>query len=113
VLTDYADGEPLPESAFESLVTELGFWTGRAPVRQHRLFPHLRWSPRFDLAWPHLKLAIELDSRSNHAQLKAFEGDRSRDRKAFLEGWATLRFTWRQVRRQPWGGARRAVHQIP
>jgi hypothetical protein len=65
-------------------------------------FP-IPWSPehRFDIAFPELKLAIELDSRRWHTRVQDFDKDRARDRSAQLRGWRVMRFTWTDVTRTP------------
>jgi hypothetical protein len=63
----------------------------------------LPWAPhrRFDDAYPHLKIAIEWDSRAWHTQRAAMESDRRRDREAATHGWIVLRYTWDDVTRNP------------
>jgi hypothetical protein len=56
---------------------------------------------RFDDAYPAARLAIEWDSRAWHAQLESMAADRGRDREAALHGWVVVRFTWRDVTRNP------------
>lgn len=65
-------------------------------------FP-LPWNPdrRFDVAFPHHRLAIEWDSRRWHTQVAAFDADRGRDRTAATHGWQVLRFTWTDVHERP------------
>ena len=54
-----------------------------------------------DAYWPDSRLVVELDGYEWHKTRKAFEEDRRRD--AFLAryGIRVLRFTWRQLTRQP------------
>jgi len=61
------------------------------------------WSPRqrFDVAFPHERIAVEWDSRRWHAQLGAFDRDRERDRAAIANDWRVLRFTWSDVQDRP------------
>ncbi len=65
-------------------------------------FP-MPWNParRFDVAFPHAKLAIEWDSRRWHQLFDAFASDRQRDREALLHGWRVVRFTWADVTERP------------
>ncbi len=49
-----------------------------------------------DLAWPHCRAAIELDSLEYHFDLLSFESDRRRDVEIGNQGWSVDRFTWRQ-----------------
>jgi hypothetical protein len=59
-----------------------------------------RWF-RPDCAWPHHRLVVELDSRSIHDTVRAFERDRERDRLLAVAGWRTIRITWRQLHDDP------------
>ena len=56
---------------------------------------------RVDFAYPDERIAIELDGRRWHSDAAAFESDRRRDQRALLQGWRTIRFTWRQVNQHP------------
>jgi predicted transcriptional regulator of viral defense system len=54
-----------------------------------------------DFAWPHLRLIAEADSWEHHGTRAAFERDRRRDQLLAAEGWAVVRFTWRQLHDSP------------
>lgn len=54
-----------------------------------------------DAYWPQYGLVVELDSYEWHKTRAAFETDRRRDAALAREGIRVLRFTWRQVQRQP------------
>jgi very-short-patch-repair endonuclease len=54
-----------------------------------------------DAVWRDAKVIVELDSRSAHLTMQAFETDRERDRAAALAGWVVIRITWRQLSEQP------------
>lgn len=56
---------------------------------------------RIDMAYPELRIAIEADRFAVHGTRPAFEGDRARQNRLVLAGWQVLRFTWRQVGREP------------
>ena len=56
---------------------------------------------RFDAAYPDAALAIEWDSRAWHEQRRAMAADRQRDRRASMNGWTVLRFTWEDVTERP------------
>jgi hypothetical protein len=62
------------------------------PVRGRLLKPDCMWSER--------RLLAELDGREVHRTVKAFEGDRQRDRILLVEGWRSTRITWRQLRNE-------------
>lgn len=54
-----------------------------------------------DCLWRRERLALELDGRAVHAREAAFESDRLRDRQLLVEGWRTMRVTWRQLQDEP------------
>jgi very-short-patch-repair endonuclease len=56
---------------------------------------------RFDFAYPHVKFGIEVDGYDRHGKRDVFEDDRLRQNLMVVEGWTILRFTWRQIRRNP------------
>ena len=63
--------------------------------------PARRRRYRVDLAYPDLKLAIELDGRY-HREPERARYDQERDQALSRLGWTTLRFTWNDVtRREP------------
>lgn len=71
------------------------------PVLHHRLVTedgHLL--AEIDLAYPDLRIAIELDG-SVHRERAVFERDRPRQNRIVLEGWIVLRFTWADVTERP------------
>jgi predicted transcriptional regulator of viral defense system len=54
-----------------------------------------------DFLWPEHKLIVETDGRDVHTTRKAFEHDRERDQRLTLAGYTVVRFTWRQIERDP------------
>ncbi len=60
-----------------------------------------------DLAYPTVRYAIELDSRTHHLNEHAFELDRDRDGNLARLGWQVRRFTWKQ-----WDQRRRWVMSV-
>jgi putative AbiEi antitoxin of type IV toxin-antitoxin system/uncharacterized protein DUF559 len=54
-----------------------------------------------DFLWRAARLVAETDGRAAHATTHAFERDRLRDQRLALADYRVLRFTWRQVTRQP------------
>jgi very-short-patch-repair endonuclease len=54
-----------------------------------------------DFAWPALQLIVEVDGYAFHGGPAAFERDRARDAALALAGWHGLRFSWRQITREP------------
>jgi len=73
-----------------------------APVREHRFAVELRRRWRFDLAWPALWLAVEVDGGSwvggRHTSGAGFEGDCVKLNEALCLGWRVLRVTPRHVK---------------
>jgi very-short-patch-repair endonuclease len=70
------------------------------PVRQFEVFLGERQC-FVDVAYPDLKILIEGDGFGVHTTREAFETDRDRQNLLVLAGWLVLRFTWRQLCRQP------------
>jgi hypothetical protein len=69
------------------------------PVQQHELrLPNRRC--RIDLAYPDVKLAIEVDGFGPHTTRTAFDRDRARANDLTTAGWTILRFTSASTDRQ-------------
>jgi very-short-patch-repair endonuclease len=51
-----------------------------------------------DVAFPTIKLAIELDGRAWHVDRDRFQRDRTRQNRLVAAGWTVLRFTWEDVK---------------
>jgi predicted transcriptional regulator of viral defense system len=56
---------------------------------------------KVDFLWRAERLGIETDGWGSHGTRQAFEHDRRRDRRLTLAGWDVVRFTWRDVEREP------------
>jgi very-short-patch-repair endonuclease len=56
---------------------------------------------KIDFLWRAERLAVETDGWESHGTRQAFENDRRRDRRLRLAGWGVVRFTWRDVEREP------------
>lgn len=54
-----------------------------------------------DLVWPSRRLIAEVDGRSVHEHVIAFDADRKRDAVLGLAGWRVTRLTWNDVHRRP------------
>ncbi|MGY2128365.1 DUF559 domain-containing protein [Blastococcus sp. SYSU DS0617] len=68
--------------------------------QQHRIV--LPGGPVYvDAAWPEVKLAIELDGAAFHGSDEARERDLARDAALAALGWLVIRFSYRQVTREP------------
>ena len=53
--------------------------------------------PEVDCLWRKARLVAELDSRTFHQTVAAFETDRERDRALNAVGWRTIRVTSRHL----------------
>jgi predicted transcriptional regulator of viral defense system len=58
-------------------------------------------SYKADFMWRSERLIVETDGWGTHGTRTAFESDRRRDRHLKLAGWDVIRFTWRDVEREP------------
>jgi uncharacterized protein DUF559/putative AbiEi antitoxin of type IV toxin-antitoxin system/transcriptional regulator with AbiEi antitoxin domain of type IV toxin-antitoxin system len=56
---------------------------------------------KVDFIWREARVIVETDGRETHLTRKAFEADRARDADLTTAGWRVLRFTWRQLTREP------------
>ncbi len=54
-----------------------------------------------DVAFPKLRLVIEIDGRLHEDDPEVFENDRWRQNALVLDGWIVLRFTWRMLEEEP------------
>ena len=54
-----------------------------------------------DFLWQAERLIVETDGWGSHGTRQAFENDRRRDRRLSVAGWTVVRFTWRDVEREP------------
>jgi very-short-patch-repair endonuclease len=94
ILDDHSAEVRATDSGFERLVyvrlVEAGL---PRPVLQYEVHVDGR-TYRLDLAYPDLKLAIELDG-SIHLRRDVWEKDHARQNALMLDGWTILRFTWR------------------
>ena len=94
--------EEITDSDFELLVLSLLVEHGLPePVIHHDVVDATgRHLAEIDLAYPELKIAIELDG-GDHQRREVFERDRPRQNNLVLEGWIVLRFTWDAYRDRP------------
>ena len=54
-----------------------------------------------DVAFRHIKLAIEIDGRLYHNDSEVFESDRWCQNLLILDGWCVLRFTYSMIDERP------------
>ncbi|MDV5862010.1 hypothetical protein QM298_14095 [Pseudomonas mendocina] len=73
---------------------------GLEPVREHRFHPVRRW--RFDLAFPEIKLAVEVEGGlyvgGRHSRGQGYENDLEKYGEAQRLGWTVYRCSPRMVR---------------
>jgi len=101
-LLAHLDEEPPLQSEMEQRMDVLLRAAGLdSPARQVPLPGWVEHPAHVDFAYPQLTLIIEVDGRSWHSRSTEFELDRKRDNAAQLAGWMVLRFTWRQITRDP------------
>jgi hypothetical protein len=91
-------GESVLEALAGRLLMEWGF---PKPVFQMDLPWWSSKRGRVDFAYPAIRLIIEIDGRTWHGTLEAFESDRMRDNLAQIAGWRILRITYRMLKEQP------------
>lgn len=97
MLTDRVPGYDSGDSDLETRVLRLLVVNGfRPPVQQHRVRVGGR-TIRIDLAYPALRLAIELDGWEFHRTRTAFDEDRARANLLATQGWTLVRFTSRST----------------
>jgi very-short-patch-repair endonuclease len=58
-------------------------------------------SARIDVAFPHARVAIEVDGRAFHSSPGRFQSDRTRQNRLVAAGWRVLRFTWEDLSQRP------------
>jgi hypothetical protein len=95
-LPGYDPGESDLEMRFVRALVGAGL---PEPVQQHRVTLGSRHC-RIDLAYPDLKLAIEIDGWTFHHTRTAFDEDRARANDLVVAGWNVLRFTSRMTNEQ-------------
>lgn len=83
------------ERLAHAILKEAGIagWRSNMPLR-------LNWQ-QYYLAFPDIKLVLEVDGREVHERDDVFESDRERQNELVLAGWTVLRFTWPQLNRRP------------
>lgn len=94
VIAANAHRDEITDSDFELLVVTLLVSAGLPePVLHHKVIDGDRFVAEVDLAYPDLKIAIELDG-SVHREKEVWERDLPRQNDLVLSGWIVLRFSW-------------------
>jgi G:T-mismatch repair DNA endonuclease (very short patch repair protein) len=88
-----ARSESLLESGCRVILVEAGL----RPLPQYEVRCRGRLVGRVDLAWPAVKLAVEVDGFAFHADRASYRRDRRRLNALELAGWRVLRFSWEDV----------------
>ncbi|MEX5719772.1 DUF559 domain-containing protein [Geodermatophilus maliterrae] len=80
-------------------------------VQQHRLVLAGGRTVLPDVAWPGLRVAVELDGAAFHGSREQRERDLRRDTALAAPGWVVLRFSYRRLTREP-EACRREVEAV-
>lgn len=85
------------ETVIVSLLHDAGFtgWSANFAVRLGGRLVVI------DVAFPELRLAIEVDGRAWHSDAGRFQSDRRRQNALVRAGWTVLRFTWDDLTMRP------------
>jgi hypothetical protein len=94
--------DPGGRSSLERQVIELVVGAGMSGwCANYEVFDSAGLIGLVDLAFPRLRLAIELDGRAWHSAGDRFQRDRTRQNRLVNAGWTVLRFTWEDVTERP------------
>jgi very-short-patch-repair endonuclease len=97
LLATRLDGYDPGDSDLETKVLRWLVSAGLVPPRQQFRVRLESRKCKIDLAYPELKIAIELDGWDTHRTRSAFDDDRARANALVLAGWIVLRFTSRST----------------
>lgn len=101
VIAEHYAGSTLTQSELEERFLLICLDTG-VPAPEVNV-----WAPlpdeelKVDFLWRTQRLIVEVDGRRAHGTRQAFERDRVRDQRLMLGGYRVVRFTWRQITREP------------
>jgi len=103
VLEEREFGDEVSDSDLEKRMSKLLRRAGLPPAVFHYAVctPAGVFLAEVDFAYPEIKLAIEVDGFGAHGTPRAMAKDFVRQNGLVPYGWRVLRFTWRQVTRQP------------
>jgi hypothetical protein len=95
-------GQPtLTDRELEELMLELTRTAGLHQPEVNAWITGDGWAYKADFLWRAERLVVETDGRAFHSSRRAFEHDRLRDQRLILAGYTVVRFTWRQLVREP------------
>jgi hypothetical protein len=101
VIAQHAHRTEITDSDLELMILALLLEAGLPePVLHHRVMDGDRFVAEVDLAYPALRIAIEIDGRI-HLDGEVRERDLPRQNDLVLSGWIVLRFTWARFRDRP------------
>jgi len=90
----------------ETLIFQIQLAELPAPQREFIFHKKRKW--RFDLAWPDLLIAVEVEggiwTGGRHVRGEGYEADCEKYNEAQLAGWMVLRFTPGMIKRGQAGG---------
>ena len=99
VLRHCADGAAAEsERRLHGLLRRAGV---RGWVANYRVRTGARTSVVVDVAFPALRLAIEVDGWAYHSDVDRFQADRTKQNALTALGWTVLRFTWADLTERP------------
>jgi very-short-patch-repair endonuclease len=99
VLDQRALGAARPDGLLEPRMARHLRTAGFPPAAFQHWIPEAR--ARVDFAYPHLRLAIEVDGFAFHASERSMSSDHDRQNRLLAAGWVVVRFTWGDVVRHP------------
>jgi hypothetical protein len=101
ILDEYEEGTALTQSELEELMLAICVSAGKDRPRVNHWIVLEDGLVLVDFCWPERKLVVEVDGHRFHGNRGAFERDRERDQRLTLVGYRVVRFTWRQITREP------------
>jgi len=101
VLGEHDPGSTITESELEELLLAICRTAGLPTPEVNVWVPVPGEQFKVDSLWRRERLIVETDGRDVHTTRRAFERDRERDQRLMLAGWRVVRFTWRQLTREP------------
>ena len=101
VLGEHDPGSTITDSDLEELLLAICRTAGLPTPEVNVWVPVPGEQFKVDFLWRRKRLVVETDGRDVHTTRRAFERDRERDQRLMLAGWRVVRFTWRQLTREP------------